>query len=82
MRAERVEEGQAGGFRKIVEVPVAAYAGLLRHTPYLSSYHGRILNTAQSIAVPLGSVSTAFAKEVLLDLERLTLLTNLPYPFV
>jgi sortase A len=82
VRAERVEEGQAGGFRKIVEVPVAAYAGLLLHTPYPSSYHSRILNTAQSIAVPLGSVSTAFAKEVLLDLKRLTLLSNLPYPFV
>ena len=84
VRAERVEEGRAGGvgFRRTVEDPVAAYAGLLSHTPYLSSYHSRILRSAERIAVLLGSAGTVFAAEDLLDLERLTQLSNLPYPFV
>ncbi len=82
VRAQRVEEGQAGGLRRIVEDPVAAYAGLLLHTPYLASYHGRILKTAERTAVLLGNSSTVFTTEALLDLERLTLLSNLPYPFV
>ena len=82
VRAERVEEGEARGFRRIVEDPVAAYAGLLRHIPYLASYHGRILKTAESTAVLSSKAITVFATEALLDLERLTLSSNLPYPFV
>ncbi len=82
VRAERVEEGQAGAFRKSVEDPMAAFAGLLLHTPYLSSHHGRILRSAERTAVLLGSTGTVFAAEALLDLERLTLLPNLPSPFV
>ena len=82
VRAERVEEGQAGGFRKVVDDPAAAYAGFLLHTPYLASYHSRILHIAKSTAVLLGGASTVFAQEALLDLERLNLLSNLPYPFV
>jgi Sortase domain len=82
VRAERVQEGQAGGFQRIVEDPVAANAGLLLHTPCLASYHGRILKAAERTAVLLGNTSTVFTTEALLDLERLTPLSNLPYPFV
>ncbi len=82
VRAERVEEGQAGGYRSIVEDPVATYAGLLSHNSFLASYYGRILKTAESTAVLSGNVSTVYTKEALLDLERLALLSNLPYPFV
>ena len=82
VRAERLEEGQAGGFRKIVEDPAAAYTGLLLHIPYLSSYYGRILSYAKSTTVLLGGVSTIFTREALIGPERFTLLSNLPYPFV
>jgi len=82
VRAERVEEGQAGGFRRIVEDPAAAYAGLLLHTPYLASYYGRILQTAKSTAVLLGSMSTTLITGALFDTERLTLPSNLPYPYL
>jgi sortase A len=82
VRAERVEEGEAGAFRKIVEDPVAAYAGLLLHTPYLASYYDGTLKSAERIAVLLGNTITVFTTEALLDLERLTLLSTLPYPFV
>jgi sortase A len=60
VQAERVEEGQTGGFRRSVEDSVAAYTGLLLHTPYLSSYYGRVLETAKRTAVHLRNAGTVF----------------------
>lgn len=82
VRAERVEEGQGGGFQRIIEDSVAAYAGLLLYRPSLSSYYGRALETAKRTAVVLGKVGMVSTTEPLLKLEGLTLLANSPYPFV
>jgi sortase A len=82
VRAERVEEGQGDGFRRTVEDSVAAYAGFLLHTPSLSSYYGRALETAKRATVLLWNVGTVFITEALLKLNSLTLLSNSPYPFV
>jgi sortase A len=60
VRAERVEEGQTGGFQRSVEDSVAAYTGLLLHTPYLSSYYGRVLEIAKRTAVHLRNIGTVF----------------------
>ena len=60
VQAERVEEGQTGGFRRSLEDSVAAYTGLLLHTPYLSSYYGRVLEIAKRTAVHLRNIGTVF----------------------
>ncbi len=82
VRAERVEEEQAGGFQRLVEDSVAAYAGLLLHTPHLSSYYGRVVEAAKRTAIVLGNAGTVFTTEALPTLDGLTLLSNSPYPFV
>jgi sortase A len=54
VRAERTDEEQAGGFKRLVEDSVIAHAGLV-HKSF--SYYGRVMKDAKRAAVVLGKVS-------------------------
>jgi len=55
VRAERVEERQAGGFQRIVELSVAAHTGLHLHTLRIYSYYARVFEFVKSTRVLWGT---------------------------
>jgi sortase A len=53
VRAERTEEGQAGGFKRLVEDSMIAHAGLVHKS---LSHYGRVMKDAKKALVVLGKM--------------------------